>query len=606
MERAYKKRHELFGFLRRSGIRRQLYTIYVLAVFLPVVLIGVFLVGNTYKLLTSYHRDLLESDNLRVRTILFEITTQAYNISEELSCDEEVVSILRQQYASEEDFVETVNTYASVIDDYMYRYTEIERIDIYCDNPDIREYKQYHGVDEELAGTDWYQRATSQAGIFWKEMESIDDYDNQYWGVCLVRRIPLVYSDYNAVLVIRLSDNYLKTRINSQEYRNSVSVDEGVVFYASDREDYGKPQLIDIDYDENYFQYAGEEKIKDRTCFVGVSTLRLYQSDSRLYICTINDKSYENIWSIIQTCLIIILLAIVVPGILIHFFTTYFTRRVSTLRHVMHQASNEDYDFKEIVRGGDELSEAFADLEVMVQRIKEKDALMYRAMLNEQELVNEQQRMEFKMLASQINPHFLYNTLETIRMKAYTAGDKEVATAIKLLGKSMRYVLENSGTAFTSLQNELNHIEIYMKIQKLRFGEKFDYAFVVEDGLDVSRCITLPLLLQPIVENAILHGLEEKETGGMVTVRVLHDAEGREIQIAVSDNGCGMELETLDRLREDILTKNPEKKESIGLYNINQRVKLCYGTEYGMTIDSERERGTVITLHLPEKVYHDI
>lgn len=101
------------------------------------------------------------------------------------------------------------------------------------------------------------------------------------------------------------------------------------------------------------------------------------------------------------------------------------------------------------------LSEAFADLEVMVQKIKEKDALMYKTILNEQELVNEQQKMEFKMLASQINPHFLYNTLETIRMKAYTAGDKEVATAIKLLGKSMRYVLEDSGTAFTSLQDEL-------------------------------------------------------------------------------------------------------------------------------------------------------
>ncbi len=78
---------ELFGFLRRSSIRRQLYTIYILAVFVPVVLIGIFLVGNTYQLLTSYHRDLLESDNLRVRTILFEITTQAYNISEELSFD---------------------------------------------------------------------------------------------------------------------------------------------------------------------------------------------------------------------------------------------------------------------------------------------------------------------------------------------------------------------------------------------------------------------------------------------------------------------------------------------------------------------------------------
>ncbi|MDE7321293.1 MAG: sensor histidine kinase [Lachnospiraceae bacterium] len=600
-----KRKHELFGFLRKSGIRRQLYTIYILAVFLPVILIGIFLVSNTYKLLTSYHRDLLESDNLRVRTILFEITTQAYNISEELSFNEEVLSVLKGKYLSEEDFVGMVNAHSSMVDNYMYHYTEIEKIDIYCDNPDIYAYKQYHGVDSTVAETDWYQRAVSQNSVFWKEIENIDEHNNRYWGLCLVRRIPLVNSRHNAVLVIRISDNYLKTRINSQEYRNSVSVDKGVVFYASDREDYGKTQLIDIDYDENYFQYIGSKKIKNHTCFVGVSTLRLYQSDSRIYICTINDKSYDNIRSIIETCLVIIMLAILVPGVLIHFFTIYFTGRVSTLRHVMHQASNEDYDFEEIVRGGDELSEAFADLEVMVQRIKEKDALMYKTMLNEQELVNEQQKMEFKMLASQINPHFLYNTLETIRMKAYTAGDKEVATTIKLLGKSMRYVLENNGTAFTSLQNELNHIEIYMKIQKLRFGEKFDYTFVIDDGIDISKCITLPLLLQPIVENAVLHGLEEKETGGMVTLRISHAVKSG-ICIAVSDNGCGMKQETLARLRADIVTRNPDKKESIGLYNINQRVKLCYGNEYGLSIDSVRDKGTTIALHLPQKVYHDI
>lgn len=600
-----KRKHEVFGFLRKSGIRRQLYIIYILAVFMPVILIGIFLVGNTYKLLTGYHRDLLESDNLRVRTILFEITTQAYNISEQLSFNEEVLSVLKGRYSSEEEFVGMVNANTAVVDDYMYRYTEIERIDIYCDNPDIYAYKQYHGVDDTVAETDWYQRATSQNSVFWKEMENVDEHGNQYWSLCLIRQIPLVNSDYNAVLVIRISDNYLKTRISSQEYRNSASVDKGVVFYASDREDYGRPQLIAIDYDENYYQYIGSKKIKNHTCFVGVSTLRLYQSDSKIYICTVNDKSYDNIRSIIETCLIIILLAILVPGILVHFFTTYFTGRVSTLRHVMHQASNEDYDFQEIVRGGDELSEAFADLEVMVQRIKEKDAVMYKTMLNEQELVNEQQKMEFKMLASQINPHFLYNTLETIRMKAYTAGDKEVATAIKLLGKSMRYVLENNGTAFTSLQEELNHIEIYMKIQKLRFGEKFDYAFVIDDGFDVSKCITLPLLLQPIVENAILHGLEERETGGMITVRVMHMAEGG-VCIAVSDNGCGMKQETLEHLRADIVTKNLEKKESIGLYNINQRVKLCYGNAYGMSIDSVRDEGTTIALYLPEKVYHDI
>lgn len=593
------------AFLRKSGIRRQLYIVYILAVFLPVILIGTFLVGSTYQLLTDYHRDLLESDNLRVGTILFEITTQAYNISEELSFNEEVLSMLKGKYPSEEAFVEMVNAHASIVDNYMYHYTEIGQIDIYCDNPDIYTYKQYQGVDE-VAETDWYQRAVSQNSVFWKEMKNVDEHGNQYWSLCLVRQIPLVNSDYNAVLVIRISDNYLKTRISSQEYRNSASVDKGVVFYASDREDYGATQLIDIDYDENYFQYIGSKKIKNHTCFVGVPTLRLYQSDSRIYICTVNDKSYDNIRSIIETCLIIILLAILVPGILVHFFTMYFTGRVSALRHVMHQASNEDYDFKEIVRGGDELSEAFADLEVMVQKIKEKDALMYKTILNEQELVNEQQKMEFKMLASQINPHFLYNTLETIRMKAYTVGDREVATAIKLLGKSMRYVLENNGTAFTALKEELDYIEIYMKIQKLRFTDKFDYELRTQDGMDLYKCITLPLLLQPIVENAILHGLEETEQGGMVTIQIGQETGSEGIYIAVSDNGCGMDKETLERLRADIETKNPMKKESIGLYNINQRVKLCYGNEYGMTIDSLAGSGTTVTLHLPEKVYHDI
>lgn len=591
---------------QKSGIRRQLYTIYILAVFLPVMLIGIFLVSNTYDLLTNYHRDLLESDNQRIRTILFEITTQAYNISEELCFNTEVTSILKRSYDTEEELVRAVNQHAEMVDNYMYHYTEIEQIDIYCDNPDIRDYKQYHGINTQIQEADWYQRAVSKTSVFWQEIKNTDKYGNEYWNLCLIRRIPLVNSDYHAVLVLRISDNYLKTRINSPEYRNSASIDDGVVFYASDRQDYGNAQPVEINYDQNYFQFVGSEKIRDKTCFVGISTLRLYQSDSRIYICTINDKSYDNIRSIIETCLVIILLAILVPGVLIHFFTTYFTKRVTTLRHVMHQASNEDYDFKEMVSGDDELSEAFADLEIMVHKIKEKDALMYQTMLNEQELVNEQQKMEFKMLASQINPHFLYNTLETIRMKAYTAGDREVATAIKLLGKSMRYVLENNGTAFTSLQNELNYIEIYMKIQQLRFGDKFDYAFTIDEGLDLNKCITLPLLLQPIVENAILHGLEEREKDGMVLVKVTREANNGELCIAVSDNGCGMKPETLERLRTDIETKNPEKKESIGLYNINQRVKLCYGDAYGMTIESARDVGTTIALHLPEKVYHDL
>ena len=601
MTKKKEKKQAPFRFLKNANIRRQLYSIYIIAVFIPVLLIGTFLIINTGNLLTSYHRDLLESDNLRVKTILFEITTQIYNISEEISFDNNVQSLLTRKYPSADSQVKVINNTSTSLDNYMYNYSEIDQIEIYSDNPYITEYKQYHPVTQKIADEEWYQRAVNQSSIFWVEMVNYDKYNNEYWNLCLVRKIPLVNSEYHAVLVIRVSDNYLNTRMSSQEYQMCASVDKGSIFFATSRDDYGQPQFVNIDYDENYFQYAGNVKLHNKTCFVDVSTLHLYQSDSKIYICTLNDKSYDNIKNIIYICAAIIAVAIVIPAILIYIFTGYFTGRVLTLRQVMHQASNEDYDFKEVVQGNDELSEAFSDLEVMVQKIKQKDEQMYEAQINEKELVNEQQKMEFKMLASQINPHFLYDTLESIRMKAFTVGDREVANAIKLLGKSMRYVLENNGTTFTELKNELNHIETYVMIQKLRFGDKFDYQLLLDESVDAEKCMILPLLLQPIVENALLHGLEEKEEGGMITLRVERCGSDDDVRITISDNGCGMDEDALATLRRSIEEKNPEKKASIGLYNINQRIKLCYGEQYGMEIQSELDKGTSVSIMISMK-----
>lgn len=593
------EKNERFGFLRKAKIRQQLYIIYMAAIFLPITIIGSFLLINTSKLLTNYHRDLLESDNLRVKTILFEITTQVYNISEDLAFDDAIKEVISSNYYFRSDLVKQVSD-VSVLDNYNYNYAEIDDISIYTDNPTFMDYKQFHKAEDEIKETEWFQKAMGQSSVFWVPMTSTDKYGNVYWNLCLVRKIPMIDSNYNGVLVIKVSDNYLKTRVNSQEYAAMVSVDEGPVFFSSSREEYGNPQKISIDFDEKYFQYVGDIKINDVTYFVDVSTLHMYQSDSKVYICTMNDQAYSNIKDILHICMLIIIVAILLPGIMIHFFTRYFTTRILTLRHAMHQASTEDYDFEDSIQGQDEVSEAFSDLEVMVQNIKKKDADMYEAQINEKELISEQQAMEFKMLASQINPHFLYNTLETIRMKAFTAGDREVATAIKLLGKSMRYVLENTGTAFTTLSNELEHIRTYLSIQKLRFGEKFDSEFQVPEEVDTDALYILPLLLQPVVENAILHGLEEKESGGIVLISLYRRVEEEELLcIDVTDNGCGMNQDKLEALRKSIEIKDISRNKSIGLYNINQRIKLNYGEKYGMQIDSVLEKGTTVRLIMP-------
>lgn len=593
-----KSKIKKINIFKRAKIKQQLYAIYFVAIVLPIAIIGCFLVINTSKLLTNYHRDLLESDNLRVKTILFEITTQIYNISEELAFDEGLREMLSYSYYSHAN-MERRASKITILDNYSYNHAEIDGIEIYTDNPSFVEYKQFHLADEEIKNSNWFQRGCSQSSVFWYPMVSKDKYGNEYWNLCFIRKIPLKRSNYNAVLVIKISDNYLKTRINSQEYAAMISVDTEPIFYSSDRELYGTYQPVAIDYGEDYFQYVGTQKIGEKNCFVEMSTLRMYQSDSRIYIFTMNDQAYSNVRNIILICLLIIILAILIPGLLVHYFTVYFTSRVLTLRQAMHQASNEDYEIVNSVSGQDELSEAFSDLETMVQKIKQKDADMYKSRIDEKELVTAQQAMEFKMLASQINPHFLYNTLETIRMKAFTVGDREVATAIKLLGKSLRYVLENTGTSFTTLNRELEHVENYLSIQKLRFGDKFDSELEIGKDIEPSRLHILPLLLQPVVENALLHGLEEKETGGEIKISILK--EERFVCIDIYDNGCGMNEKELTELQNYIEIKDMSRNRSIGLYNINQRMKLSYGEDCKVQIFSALDEGTTVRLRIPQE-----
>lgn len=588
-------------------IRQQLYVVYFIAVFLPILIIGVFLLTNTYRLLGNYHRDLLKSDNLRVKTILFEITSQMYNLSEELAFNEEIA-----QFASTHHYVWDYEVQRAenvkLIDNYEKNYAEIDAIEVYTDNPAFMDYKQFYHADKEFRQSDWFQRAVNQTSVFWMPMSSTDKYGNEYWNLCLIRKIPLVNSKYHAVLVMKLSDNYLRTRIGSEQYAAMLSVDKSPIFFSSDRSMYGKQQIVSIHYDESYYEYAGNLMINGKINFIEVSTLHMYQSDSMVYICTANDQAYENIQSIIYICLAIIAVAIILPGIIIHFFADYFTNRILSLRQAMHQVSNDDYEIVNSIKGKDEVSEAFSDLEIMVQKIKRKDAEMYEAHLNEKELVNQQEIMKFKMLSSQINPHFLYNTLETIRMKAFKAGDREVATAIKLLGKSMRYVLDNTGTAVTTLAREIEHVQTYLAIQQLRFVNKFESHFTMDESIHPENIYIFPLVLQPIVENAVLHGLEEKESDGQIEIAIYKNRrDGQELLcIDVSDNGCGMDEETLEKLRQNVELHDAGRTRSIGLYNINQRIKLSYGAEYGIEIMSVQESGTTIRIQLPyEKMLED-
>lgn len=583
--------------LYNTNVKKQLNFIYFTALLIPILIIGIFLIVNTRRLLLNHYKDQVEAENIRVKSIMFDVTTTAYNISDEIFADKNLQLLLSVRYLTEQDAAKSCSNFTK-LSNYIYKNTFISSIELYTSNPTIQEYASFKPVTQEIKKTSWYQQAGSRADILWKSLSTFDSWDNTSQQLCLVRRIPIIATKEYAVLVIRISNIYLKNRIRNNSLFTAVSVNQDPAFYSSKRNLPGNYTKLPIDYEQPLFFYSGRLSYDNKAGIANISTLLPFASNDKIYISTLDYDAFGDIADIIMICSAIILIAAIVPLIMITLFNNRFSSRIITLRREMYKASKGDYNIIDSIPGDDELSEVFSDLKVMIHSITQMNVRMYEAKIQEQILKNQQQKMEFKMLSSQINPHFLYNTLETIRMKALFAGNREVANAIKLLGKSMHYVLENTGTSSTTLKKELDYISTYLAIQKLRFNDRVNYTLNYSEDINPEDYQILPLLLQPIVENAILHGLEETENDGQICIEVT-TKENDLLLINIFDNGLGMTKDELDSLTHSIEVRKKNTAAKIGLNNINQRIKLYYGEAYGMEIKSRPNEGTLVSLTLP-------
>lgn len=578
-------------------IGAQLNFTYVIAIFVPIFLVGMFLMINTYNILLNYHKDLLNSNNSATKKLLYEMTTQMYNVSDSIAYDERTIEVLGEEYENTTQFRDAARNY-TLIDSFLNNYAQIASITIYSDNTYIDDFKNFRHVTEEIENSDWYQKASGQFSPFIMLFKEENTYKNGInYNLALVRKITVLGSDYSAVMVIKLDENYLVSRLENDKYMTIVSYENEEVFYSDDRSYYGEKMPFSINYQQDSFYQDFIIDFDGAMCLGMVSSTNPSHSSDRVYVATVDKNAIYSIIEILIITFLIALLAIILPVLLIRIFTNFFIKQVNTLREEMHKASSEDYNIQTEFSGSYELREAYNDLLIMVKTIEEQKEAMYQNQLNEERLKSEQQEIEFKMLASQINPHFLYNTLESLRMKAFTAGDREVANGIKILGKMLRYVLVNIGTTYTTMTKELEHIEMYISIQKLRFGDRVNYSLKIDEGIETDEYMVLPLLLQPIVENAVIHGLEGVGEYGKIDIHMYE--QDSSLKIDITDNGRGMDEKELEKVRDSVNEDSISKHSSIGMANINQRIKLCYGEEYGLNINSEQGTGTTVTVVLP-------
>lgn len=267
----------------------------------------------------------------------------------------------------------------------------------------------------------------------------------------------------------------------------------------------------------------------------------------------------------------------------------YVSARISQpirrLERSVKMVEQGDFGTNVYVSGAYEVEQLSKRFNLMLRRIRE----LMDQIIQEQEA---KRKSELDVLQSQINPHFLYNTLNSVTRLAELGKNEEVVTTITSLSRFFRISL-SKGNHIITVQDELEHVRNYLIIQTIRFKHKFRYE--IQADPEALECLTLKLILQPLVENAIHHGIEKSAEAGFIGIEAR--LEGENLIFRIQDNGIGMTNDRLEKLMQGAIRS--ESGSGVGVKNVQERITLYYGAGYGLHFDSEPEEGTTVTITIP-------
>ena len=263
------------------------------------------------------------------------------------------------------------------------------------------------------------------------------------------------------------------------------------------------------------------------------------------------------------------------------------TKPIYEIRDVTGQVAEGNLSVRTHIEHGEEVKDLGESLNVMIDKISE---LLDQVTVEQVRL----RHAELELLQAQINPHFLYNTLDTIVWLAETGEQEQVISMVGSLSKFFRTSL-NQGRDNITIGEELQHAGSYLEIQQVRYQDILRYEIAVPREL--WDYMIPKITIQPLVENALYHGIKNKRAMGCI--RVTGEKKDDCIEICVSDDGIGMSEDRLMQIRDRISNLDPDSSEIFGLYNVNERIRLRFGDEYGITVDSTYGEGTTVKIRLP-------
>ena len=376
------------------------------------------------------------------------------------------------------------------------------------------------------------------------------------------------------------------------------------LIYQSDLGENGHIAIFDRDYNVVYSslpELIDEDLIETKKLVLGSTGVTINHQSFNLYISTITNTGWKvsvftnnsQIYSVLYNFIIIVIITILLLSIVYIFIVYVIVKQVTyplyRLQAEMNKVKDLNYDVNrsKLKKGSKEIIQLDATFNEMMRRIR----YLADKLLQEQE---NQRKSELKALQNQINPHFLYNTLDSIIYMIDKGENQKAEEMIVALSKFFRISISR-GKTIIPFKDEVEHVRNYLLIQKIRFGDQFTYSIDVDPSLYQYSCIKL--ILQPLVENAIEHGLNDNESGGKI--EIIGTQNESYIILKIKDNGYGISEDKLEQIYKSF--HDDSIHQGVGLKNVYQRIKIYYGDEADIKIDSLFDEGTIISIYIPKK-----
>lgn len=602
---------KIVDILRKVNLQKRLFITFVLSIILPLIIIDIVYYAVSYKSLEditfSYSKLYMGKAKQNIDYVFTAYKKQIYNIE----TDFEVVNIIKDYGAAND--IEKADLYKKLVG----KVKSIFRDEKYAvsleilDNKGSIAYFPYKIYANDLTKSALYNTLMkSDEAISWTIADGVENkdsalsYQSKKKRVIVSAKVKDFYSGKIIGLISIIFDEeafstFFKDDANSNISYMYLSEDSGrsielMKGSLSVPENFGDGDMKKINADIDLKIKSGDPEMN---FFYHPNKVRLYTSyavsdltgwkivaliDYNHIMEKINSTKY-NILFIGLFCLIFIL-----P--LSYIVTKSVTNPTFKIMDSMKIIQKGDFNVRIEDRGNDELSFLSGSFNNMADKIKSLITEVYDVGLKKSQA-------EFKALQAQINPHFLYNTLDSINWMAYISNNRDISVMVNLLSKFFRLSL-NGGAEFYTIADEIEHVRSYVQIQTIRLNGMVKFNF--EASEESLGCITIKILLQPLVENAIVHGISPK--GGNGSIHIIVRKVMDNIVMDVADDGVGMEFDASG----GIVSRGNKNSSNYGIKNIDERIKITYGAGYGLVLENNENGGVTARVTIPAYTRPDL